>query len=52
MKRNGERFRANRDIYYIAIYRKRDVQVFSSEIGFSIREKQLGLSRRKKQAHL
>jgi len=35
------------NVYRIEIYRKRDVQIFLSKIGFSIREKQLGLPRRR-----
>jgi len=51
MKRNGERVKTNHDIYCIVISGRRDIHMFLSEIGFSIREKQLGLPRRKKQAH-
>jgi len=47
IKRNGERIKTNHDIYCIAISRMKDIRVFLSEIGFSIREKQLGLPRKK-----
>ena len=38
---NGRMFRRRVDVYTLEISRGRDVQVFLSEIGFSIREKQL-----------
>jgi len=44
---NGRMFRRRVDVYTLEISRGRDVQVFLSEIGFSIREKQLGLPRRR-----
>ena len=46
VKRNGERIRTNQDNYYIELSRKRDVQRFLSEVGFSIIEKQIGSKRR------
>jgi len=46
-KRNGERIKTRHNTYSIAISRKRDVQIFLSEIGFSITEKRLGLKRRR-----
>jgi len=49
MIKDGRRFRRKVDVYILKIYRKRDIQVFLSQVGFSIREKQLGLPRRKKQ---
>jgi len=52
IRRDGERIKANHNNYYIAISRKRDVQVFLSQVGFSIREKQLGLPRRRRQPKL
>jgi intein-encoded DNA endonuclease-like protein len=45
--KNGEKIKANHNIYSIAISRKQDVQRFLSEVGFSIKEKQYGLPRRK-----
>jgi len=48
MRRDGEEIRTKNNNYYIGIYRMRNIQVFLSEIGFSIAEKQLGLPRRKK----
>lgn len=47
IKRNGEEIKTNHDNYYIAISRKQHVARFLEEIGFSIREKQLGLPRRR-----
>ena len=47
-KKNGEEIKTNYDIYQITINRKQHVARFLSEVGFSIREKQLGLPRRKK----
>jgi intein-encoded DNA endonuclease-like protein len=47
IKKNGEKIKSNYNIYYIAISRKESVQRFLDEVGFSIREKQLGLPRRK-----
>ena len=44
--KNGREFKTNHNCYHTAIYRKGDVQRFLSEIGFSIKEKQLGLKRR------
>ena len=46
-KRNGEKIKTNHNNYYIAISRKKHVKIFLSEIGFSIRDKQLGLPRRR-----
>ena len=46
MERSGKRFRRKVDVYTIEISRRRDAQVFLSRIGFSMREKQLGLPRR------
>ena len=48
MIRNGRRYRRKVDVYILEICRKRDVQAFLIKIGFSIREKQLGLPRRGK----
>ena len=45
--RDEKMFKTKHDNYYIAICRKRLVQRFLNEIGFSITEKQLGLPRRK-----
>ena len=42
---DGEEVKRNYNVYYTEISRKGDVQIFLSEIGFSIREKQLGLKR-------
>ncbi len=47
MERDGKEFRRKVDVHTIEISRRRDVQVFLSRIGFSIREKRLGLPRRK-----
>jgi len=47
--RNGRKFKANHNIYILAISRKRDIHMFLSHIGFSIKEKQLGLPRRRRQ---
>jgi len=49
IKKNSERVKTNHNNYKLEISRKRDVQMFLSQVGFSIREKQLGLPRRKKQ---
>jgi intein-encoded DNA endonuclease-like protein len=46
VKKNGEEIKSNHDIYCIAINRRQHIQRFLSEIGFSIREKQLGQKRR------
>jgi len=46
-RRSGEKIKTNYNTYYIAISRKRHIKIFLSEVGFSIREKQLGLPRRK-----
>jgi len=43
---DGKEIKTNHNIYYTAISRKKDVQIFLSEIGFSIKRKQLGLKRR------
>jgi len=48
IKKNGERIRTSHNTYCIEISRKRDVQAFLSKIGFSIKEKQLGLPRRRR----
>jgi hypothetical protein len=47
-KRSGEMIKTNHNNYSIAISRKKYVRIFLGEIGFSIREKQLGLPRRKR----
>ena len=49
IKKNREMIKMNHDNYQIVIYRKQHVKKPLSEIGFSIREKQLGLPRRKTQ---
>jgi len=41
VQKHGKRIRANYDNYRVAIYRKQYVKAFLSEIGFSIRDKQL-----------
>ncbi|HEW94166.1 MAG TPA: hypothetical protein ENF47_05635 [Thermoprotei archaeon] len=48
MIRNGRRYRRKVDVYALKICRKRGVQEFLIKTGFSIREKQLGLPRRRK----
>jgi len=47
-RRNGEKIKTNHNTYQITIYRKQHIQKFLNEIGFSIKEKQLGLPRRKR----
>ena len=47
MERNGRRYKRRENNYSIAIYRKKHVKIFLNEIGFSIKEKHLGLPRRK-----
>jgi len=47
IKRDGEKIKANHNNYRIDISRKDSIQRFLSEVGFSIREKQLGSPRRK-----
>ncbi len=47
IKRNGEKIKAKKNNYYIAISRRQHVKRFLDEVGFSIQEKQLGLPRRK-----
>jgi len=44
--RDREEVKRNHSIYYTAISRERDVEIFLSEIGFSIKRKKLGLKRR------
>ncbi|RLF04249.1 MAG: hypothetical protein DRJ64_07210 [Thermoprotei archaeon] len=47
IRKDGMIIKANHDTHRIAVFRRRDVERFLKEIGFSIREKQLGLPRRK-----
>jgi len=46
--RNGGKFRRKVDVYTLEISRGRDIHMFLSQVGFSIREKQLGLPRRRR----
>jgi len=48
MERNGKKYRRNGNTYRIDISRKQYIQKFLNEIGFSIKEKQFGLPRRKR----
>ena len=45
MERKG--YKRKVDIYTLEISRKRDVQIFLSKIGFSIRRRQLGLPKKR-----
>jgi len=47
MERDGKRYRRNGNIYQIVISRKDSIKIFLSEVGFSIKKKQLGLPRRR-----
>jgi intein-encoded DNA endonuclease-like protein len=44
--KNGGKVKSNHNTYSIEISRKQHIQIFLSEVGFSIKEKQLGLPRR------
>jgi intein-encoded DNA endonuclease-like protein len=46
MERRGKVFKRRKSNYYMAISRRRHVERFLCEIGFSITEKQQGLPRR------
>ena len=46
-RRDGKRIKRNHDNYQIHIYKRQHIQIFLDNIGFDIREKQLGLPRRK-----